>query len=136
MCQAVVPHIPVVLVTLGNLGLMLCHSHGSRVEHPMTLLRSSPPPEASFHAVYFPTLRENTAITSVSGAGDCLSATFVAAMLEGRSTDECVRLSLNAAELSLASSDAVPGTISQSSVLDQGSRDPFPHWKPRVLKTG
>ncbi|KAK3776734.1 hypothetical protein RRG08_047649 [Elysia crispata] len=146
MCQALVPHIPVVLVTLGSQGVLLCHSHGPDVEYLLPLLRKSSFPEstapdllideASFHAVHYPALNEEAPISSVSGAGDCLSATFVAAMLEGHRIDECVCQSMNAAELSLASSAAVPETISHDSVLGADARDSFPQWKPRILKTG
>ena len=66
-----------------------------------------------------------------------LVASFVAAMLEGHPLEKCVRLSLGAADLSLASSAAVPGTISHNAVLgkEAQSQDKASHWRPRILKT-
>ncbi|GFS26105.1 pseudouridine-metabolizing bifunctional protein C1861.05-like [Elysia marginata] len=135
MCRDLVQHIPVVVVTLGHHGVLLCHNLGPNAQHLLQALNTTGS-AASFHAVHYPLLRETTEIVSVSGAGDCLAASLLSAMLVGHPIDECVRLSLAAAELSLASHIAVPATITQDSLL--GGRESSyksPLWKPQVLGT-
>lgn len=132
LCQDLTQHIPVVVVTLGHHGLLLCHRLALRGQHLLQALGSGT--LASFQAVYYPPLTQSVEIASVSGAGDCLAAALLAAMLEGRPTDECAYLSLTAAQLSLESQIAVPATITQSAVLGKQPSDMSSVWKPRVIE--
>ncbi|XP_060572459.1 uncharacterized protein LOC132730522 [Ruditapes philippinarum] len=55
--------------------------------------------------------QQHTDIVSVSGAGDCLVAAFVAKLLDGEDMDYCIRAGLLAGQVSLKSSQAVPSTL-------------------------
>ncbi|GFN86597.1 pseudouridine-5'-phosphate glycosidase [Plakobranchus ocellatus] len=135
MCRDLVPHIPVVLVTLGCHGLLVCHNQGPNLSNLLPSSTTLPIQRVpQFQAVYYPTLGDNNDIKSVSGAGDCLAATLVAATLAGHSLDQSIKLALLAANLSLASTDAVPESVSYQSVLHPGLLNKFPHWERQVLE--
>ena len=57
-------------------------------------------------------------IQSVSGAGDCLSAGFIAGILTGQNNHEAMKIGLKAARLSLLSMDTVPDTLTMQNVTD------------------
>ena len=55
---------------------------------------------------------------SVSGAGDCLSAGFIAGILNGKDHNEALLMGLKAARLSLLSMDTVPESLNMQNVLE------------------
>ncbi|XP_059155907.1 uncharacterized protein LOC131940979 [Physella acuta] len=120
MCRHLVKHIPVVLLTLGRHGVLLCHSLGNIQQLlPLPLDNRS---RNTFSATYYPGFSkdmEPSRIVSVSGAGDCLAATVVAGMLAGDPADVCIKNGLWAAYLSLLSASAVPDTITRASIKTQ-----------------
>ncbi|KAK6959861.1 pseudouridine-metabolizing bifunctional protein C1861.05 [Biomphalaria glabrata] len=132
MCQDLVKHIPVVLLTLGRHGVLLCHRLGqSECFLPITSQISS---SDEFKAVYYPSFSldmDPSEIVSVSGAGDCLAATICAGMLSGQTIDECIRHGLLAAYLSLQSLTAVPETVSLVAIKALEQR--WPEWNPIYL---
>ena len=61
--------------------------------------------------VWYPCLNPCDAVVSVSGAGDCLTAGFISAALQGRDQAAAVSAGLQAARLSCSVSAAVPDTL-------------------------
>ena len=61
-------------------------------------------------------------ILSVSGAGDCLSAGFIAGILNGKDHNEALLMGLKAARLLiltyLVSMDTVPDSLNMQNVLE------------------
>ena len=55
-------------------------------------------------------------VKSVSGAGDCLTAGFIAGLLNGLGHSQALAMGLKAAQLSLQSFDTVPDTLDLTSV--------------------
>ncbi|CAN7945836.1 unnamed protein product, partial [Ixodes hexagonus] len=98
LASALLPHIRVILVTLGPLGALL-------IEHS-----PSSQNESQVNVVHYPAAK-CASVTSVSGAGDCLAGAVLCGMLRGLSWDNCVAAGLEAAQRSLASSDTVPATL-------------------------
>ncbi|ESO85355.1 hypothetical protein LOTGIDRAFT_221393 [Lottia gigantea] len=107
-CLRLVEKIPVVIVTLGQYGVLLC----KKMQNNTTKTTISFQVEGKLEAKHYPAY--NVApeeIVSVSGAGDCFISAFVNGVIHGHHHDDCVKLGLFAAELSLRSSEAVPQTI-------------------------
>uniref|UniRef100_A0A131Y6E1 Carbohydrate kinase PfkB domain-containing protein n=1 Tax=Ixodes ricinus TaxID=34613 RepID=A0A131Y6E1_IXORI len=96
--MALVPHIRVILVTLGPLGALLVEYSPSHQSKSQVTI------------VHYPA-RKHASVTSVSGAGDCLTGAMLCGMLRGLSWDHCLAAGLEAAQRSLASSDTVPATL-------------------------
>lgn len=90
------PGVSAVIVTLGKHGVLLVEpSLGSR--------HFAVQPEAN--------------IVSVSGAGDCLSAGFIAGILHGHDHHNSLKMGLKAARLSLQTMDTVPQNLTLSDIL-------------------
>ncbi|XP_071516798.1 uncharacterized protein [Panulirus ornatus] len=110
------------LVTLGQHGFMVLRlaSHDG-IDNPLLPVGTSADTDAttlkceSVVGLHFPG-PVNPQIVSVSGAGDCLAAGFIAGMLNGKSVSKCSGLGLSAATLSLATSPAVPHTLTPQAV--------------------
>ena len=66
------------------------------------------------HMVHFFEIK----ILSVFGAGDCLSAGFIAGILNGKDHNEALLMGLKAARLSLLSMDTVPDSLNMQNVLE------------------
>lgn len=86
-----------IIVTLGKNGVLLIN-------------------DSCFHQ-HFPS--EDTNVVSVSGAGDCLSAGFIAGILQGFDHQTSLKMGLKAAKLSLFSTHAVPENLSLSEISEQ-----------------
>lgn len=110
------------LVTLGQHGFMVLRlASRDGIDNPLLPVGTSVDTDAttlkceSVVGLHFPG-PVNPQIVSVSGAGDCLAAGFIAGMLNGKSVSKCSGLGLSAATLSLATSPAVPHTLTPQAV--------------------
>ena len=65
---------------------------------------------------WYPCTAPCPAVVSVSGAGDCLTAGFITALLRGRGQAAAVSAGLQAAKLSCAVSAAVPDTMTPGDI--------------------
>ncbi|XP_076083091.1 uncharacterized protein LOC143054088 isoform X1 [Mytilus galloprovincialis] len=133
LSKVIIEEVPVVLVTLGKHGVMLCQRSqhqkfpvkGYRLEHSDKMTADIFP---AFNAGYPP---EN--IVSVSGAGDCLAATMISGIVHGHDPDLCVKAGLMAAQMSLKSYQAVPPNISPKKInLDRVKI--WAPWQPQRVK--
>ncbi|KAL3892222.1 hypothetical protein ACJMK2_004452 [Sinanodonta woodiana] len=131
MCKIVCEQIPVVIVTLGKHGVLICRHGDHTARLPVTGCEIKR--EGEVTGVYYPVPRnDNSSIVSVSGAGDCLAATVITGVVKGYDPDLCVKAGLVAARHSLSSHHAVPDTIRPwifESDMVQGNSVP-----PRILK--
>ncbi|XP_042856030.1 uncharacterized protein LOC122242726 [Penaeus japonicus] len=100
------------MVTLGPQGFMILR-RASSIETSDSPLLPVTPSSNGVIGLHFPGPK-NPKIISVSGAGDCLAAGFIAGMLQGKTVSECSALGLFAASLSLAASPAVPDALCTS----------------------
>ncbi|CAL1544936.1 unnamed protein product [Lymnaea stagnalis] len=139
ICRELVAHIPVVLLTLGRHGVLLCHNLGD-VKHFLPLPSSMKSDKStSFKAMFYPAFSKDidpSKIVSVSGAGDCLAATVVASMLDGQPIDQCIKHGLLAAYISLLTPSAVPDNISRSGILEQEKLLMKVSWSPADVTNG
>lgn len=109
MCRDLISLVPVIIVTLGKLGVLIAHCDKTATHLPVKGSRVSKRPE-DMVAKYFPVYGlEN--VHSVSGSGDCFAAGLLAGILHGHPLEVCVKLGLLTANLSLLSTDTVPDTI-------------------------
>ncbi|XP_042232087.1 pseudouridine kinase-like isoform X2 [Homarus americanus] len=103
------------MVTLGPYGFMILRrASPNTMDDPLLPVTDICPITVTHDEVvglHFPG-PQNPKIISVSGAGDCLAAGFIAGMLNKKSVSECGALGRSAAKLSLAASPAVPHTLS------------------------
>ena len=105
--------IQVVLVTLSEHGAVIVR----RGEHTAPLpSRSSGAGAGRVSGVWYPCTAPCPAVVSVSGAGDCLTAGFITALLRGRGQAAAVSAGLQAAKLSCAVSAAVPDTMTPGDI--------------------
>ncbi|XP_060851868.1 uncharacterized protein LOC132930169 [Rhopalosiphum padi] len=86
-----ISHIPVIMVTLGDKGLLLASRQS----------------DDTVSLVHYPAQKIETPV-SASGAGDCLCAGYISGVLQGKSQDECVAMGLKAATSALLSHRPVP----------------------------
>jgi len=108
----------VVLVTLSDSGVVLVR-RGSHTSPLPTRNNMMYGPGVS--AVWYPCTSPCTSIVSVSGAGDCLTAGFIAGMLQGLGQAEAVSAGMQAAKISCGVSAAVPDIL-QSGSIDWGHK--------------
>lgn len=109
MCRDLISLVPVIILTLGKLGVLIAHCDKTATHLPVKGSRVSKRPE-DMVAKYFPVYGlEN--VHSVSGSGDCFAAGLLAGILHGHPLEVCVKLGLMTANLSLLSTDTVPDTI-------------------------
>lgn len=104
LSQPLVEHIPVVMVTMGKLGLLMV-SRCQVDESPKNTLTSSNGNQ--MFARYYPCVTVENVKNSL-GAGDNTAAGFIDGLLRGCTEPECVQLGHQAARESLQSSMAVP----------------------------
>lgn len=106
--------ISVLLATMSEAGVLLVRQ--DLPEAPLPLAgHLNPSREGSVSAVWYKGQPcPPTSLVSVSGAGDCLAAGFIAAALKGLGQDVAVAVGLQAAKLSCSVSAAVPETLTVS----------------------
>ncbi|XP_061494776.1 uncharacterized protein LOC133390349 isoform X2 [Rhineura floridana] len=106
-----------VVVTLGQHGVLVCGRNvdGRLSLHPGTFNKASAAGELC--AIHYPAISVPVEeIVSVSGAGDSLIAGIIAGLLAGEDTDNCIRLGLLSASLSLRSYEPVSPEINSTSM--------------------
>ncbi|XP_025021809.1 uncharacterized protein LOC112540522 isoform X2 [Python bivittatus] len=105
-----------VVVTLGQHGVLLCgRSKGGSVSlHPQTCYENPAEELRAVHYAAVPVPIEE--IVNVSGAGDSLMAGIIAGLLAGEDTENCIRMGLLSASLSLRSHEPVSPEINSTSV--------------------
>ncbi|CAH1775703.1 unnamed protein product [Owenia fusiformis] len=112
LCEELVKHIPNIIVTLGEHGVLVCRDTDANNRFPY---KGSKRPAVRDHmsAVHYPVGPVNPGdIVSVSGAGDCLNAAMISQIITGiHSPRHCVLSGLIAAHMSLMSHLTVPETI-------------------------
>ena len=117
-CRDLLREIQVLLVTLGEAGVMVVRR--GEADDPLPTENDprvvSDGNDGAVSAVHYPVelVRE---VASVSGAGDCLAAGFVASLLKGVTCqDVAVSAGIQASRLSLADLKAVPFGMTASDV--------------------
>lgn len=132
LSKVIVEEVPVVMVTLGKHGVMLCQrtgmsdlpTKGYRIEKTDTMTADIFP---AFNPDHPP-----DRIVSVSGAGDCLAATMIHGIVQGHDPDLCIKAGLMAAQMSLRSYTPVPASITPERVtLDKVKQ--WAPWKPNRM---
>ncbi|XP_027210795.2 uncharacterized protein [Penaeus vannamei] len=112
------------MVTLGPQGFMILRKASpEKSNDPLLPVLRAPHSSDGIIGLHFPG-QKNPNVISVSGAGDCLAAGFIAGMLQGHGLSECSALGLHAASLSLEASPAVPDTLC-TSVLPWGQHQSY-----------
>ena len=99
------PGTAAIIITLGENGVLLIEPDADKGNSDEFLSRH--------YAV-----KSEPNILSVSGAGDCLSAGFIAGILTGCDHHQALLMGLKAARLSLLSMDTVPDTLSMQNIVD------------------
>ncbi|XP_050435452.1 uncharacterized protein LOC126842473 isoform X2 [Adelges cooleyi] len=89
-----ISHIPVIMVTLGDKGLLMATKQS----------------DDTVSMVHFPPAKPMSPV-SVSGAGDCLCAGYISGILQGKPQEECVAIGLRAATRALMSHLPVPPSL-------------------------
>ncbi|XP_077195958.1 uncharacterized protein LOC143838487 isoform X2 [Paroedura picta] len=104
------------VITLGQHGVLVCgrSMDGSVSLHPGSCSKTTAGELCATHYPALPVPVEE--IVNVSGAGDSFMAGMIAGMLDGGNTDDCVRMGLLSASLSLRSYEPVSPEISAASV--------------------
>ncbi|XP_053382813.1 uncharacterized protein LOC123541332 [Mercenaria mercenaria] len=120
LLQTVSTHVSVILVTLGKHGVVLCRRGDRNDKLPL----KGDPVQMKGGVVmdHYPATAGNkppSQIVSVSGAGDCMIAAFIAQLLQGQETSQCVKAGLLAGQISLQSSQAVPSNLTPHAVSGQ-----------------
>ncbi|XP_064596693.1 uncharacterized protein LOC135463364 [Liolophura sinensis] len=117
LCEELTWRVPVVMVTLGKDGVLLCHRLQDD-EYPPTA-GNIPKISDKMNAMHVPacSIKEEE-IVSVSGAGDCLVSATISAILKGHDLQRSVRAGMLAAMLSLRSYDPVPKAISSCQLTE------------------
>ncbi|XP_076052857.1 uncharacterized protein LOC143032269 [Oratosquilla oratoria] len=114
------------MVTLGSHGFLLVRrAQQTQVDSP---LLTSVDAGGDVVGLHFQAKRMDH-IVSVSGAGDCLAAGFIAGMLKGKGVSECAALGVEAAALSMGASPAVPEELTPAA-LPWGASLPFTLVRP------
>uniref|UniRef100_A0ACB8FMC5 Uncharacterized protein n=1 Tax=Sphaerodactylus townsendi TaxID=933632 RepID=A0ACB8FMC5_9SAUR len=105
-----------VVVTLGHHGVLVCgRSVGGSVSlHPGLCSKTTASELCATHYPAIPVPVEE--LVNVSGAGDSLMAGIIAGLLAGEDTNDCVRMGLLSASLSLRSYEPISPAISATSV--------------------
>ena len=103
----------VVLVTLSDCGVVLVRK--GRPTHPLPT-RGSLSVGPGVSAVWYPCTDPCPQVVSVSGAGDCLTAGFLAGVLRGLDQATAVSVGLQAAKLSCQVSPAVPESLNSRDI--------------------
>ena len=114
LMKPVIQHIPVLVVTLGKHGVLLCQRSSSMSEH-LPIKGHHLTIAGQVSVVHYPAEdaeRPKPIKVSVSGAGDCLAAAVIACTLGGGTTEQSIKCGLLVAEMSLSSHQAVPSTVS------------------------
>lgn len=133
LSKVIVEEVPVVLVTLGKHGVMLCQNthHKKLPVQGYKIERTEKMTADIFPAFNSDNPPQN--ILSVSGAGDCLAAAMIHGIVQGHDTDLCVKAGLMAALMSLKSFHAVPPTITPDKLTLDKIRTWAP-WQPEMVK--
>ncbi len=115
LCCSLLSSVQVVLLTMGAEGVMVA-KRGKRDE-PLPLAQPSEgaSTDVTVSAVHYPAVKVHD-IVSVSGAGDCFVAGFIAAALRGCSQDTAVSVGMQAATLSISSVKSVPLDMNVASI--------------------
>ncbi|XP_053112226.1 uncharacterized protein LOC128327452 [Hemicordylus capensis] len=105
-----------VVVTLGQDGVLVCGQNvgGTVSLHPGTCNKTTGSELCATHYPAIPIPAEE--IVNVSGAGDSLLAGIIAGLLAGEDTDNCIRMGLLSASLSVRSHEPVSPEINASRV--------------------
>merc|ERR1712025_42811 len=112
-----------ILITHFNLGVMLVTLSDCGVVLVRRGNHTSPLPSKNnmeygpgVSAIWYPCTSPCTSIVSVSGAGDCLTAGFIAGMLQGLNQAKSVSVGMQAAKISCGVSAAVPDILESGSI--------------------
>jgi len=108
-CRRLMEHhgLSVMMITLSAEGVLLVRR--GLPDDPLPLSSKSSK-STSISAVHYPGSPADV-VVSVSGAGDCLTAGFIAGILRGKDQHTCVNVGMQAARLSCGVSAAVPESL-------------------------
>ncbi len=117
LCHELLRHLQVVLVTMGEHGLLVAR-RGS-ANDPLPLENDDEvKPAGGFvvSAKHYPVQQLVRDVACVSGAGDCFAAGFISAALRGADQDLAVGSGMEAARFTLGYSRSVPVELSRDVV--------------------
>lgn len=103
LAKFVAAQVPNVIVTLGGSGLIIANRNTAEE----SLMNESKPSNREIVARHYPALKCCDLI-NVSGAGDCLAAGIIAAMLKGKSEEIAVNVGIHSSHCALKSQSAIP----------------------------
>ncbi|KAI7811979.1 uncharacterized protein zgc:136858 [Triplophysa rosa] len=128
LSRPLLDHLHCVVVTLGSAGVVLC---GEQEAGTVNLQPRMEKRKGQLCAVHYPALAVTSEETvNVSGAGDSFAGAMMVGMLQGRNTDNCVRMGLLAARMSLLS----PHPIDPSLTIDAIHPEKSQLWsKPTLM---
>ncbi|KAB7495674.1 hypothetical protein Anas_05225, partial [Armadillidium nasatum] len=113
-----------IMISLGNKGFIVVRQYTKDED---SSIYSKPKKSTDYDdemiGLYFQ-IGTNYSISSVSGAGDCLAAGFVAGMIQGKRVSECAFIGQSCATASLKSSEAVPNSLDPNFIY---SAKPLPY---------
>ncbi|OWF38530.1 pseudouridine-metabolizing bifunctional protein C1861.05-like [Mizuhopecten yessoensis] len=134
LSKPVMEKVPVLIVTLGKHGLLLCRN--SDMNRFPT--RGDSIKAGGMTFVHYPAASPDNMpkqLVSVSGAGDCLTAGIISGIIQGHDIELCVKTGLLAAQMSLQSFDAVPTTVNPDSLILSKVMAWAP-WQPTIQDVG
>ncbi|XP_046583894.1 pseudouridine-metabolizing bifunctional protein C1861.05-like [Haliotis rubra] len=134
-CCDLADSIPVVMVTLGCHGVLLCHRLGDKPVFPTKHKQTYSDDVSVLHYPACSPAQMPSTTVSVSGAGDCFAAGVIDAIVKGHDLDLCIKAGLMAAQYSLQSHHAVPTTILPEA-FSSDRVEKWAPWKPRLIKLG
>uniref|UniRef100_H2LF86 Zgc:136858 n=1 Tax=Oryzias latipes TaxID=8090 RepID=H2LF86_ORYLA len=114
LSRPLLEHLHCLVVTLGSNGVLLCGEHSA---DSVNLQLRKQKKKRQLCAVHYPALNVSPEETvNVSGAGDSFAGALIAGIIQGKDTDDCVRMGLLAAKMSLASPHPISPMLSVDSV--------------------
>uniref|UniRef100_A0A3P9L1V8 Pseudouridine-metabolizing bifunctional protein C1861.05 n=1 Tax=Oryzias latipes TaxID=8090 RepID=A0A3P9L1V8_ORYLA len=114
LSRPLLEHLHCLVVTLGSNGVLLCGEHSA---DSVNLQLRKQKKKRQLCAVHYPALNVSPEETvNVSGAGDSFAGALIAGIIQGKDTDNCVRMGLLAAKMSLASPHPISPMLSVDSV--------------------
>ncbi|XP_024137580.1 pseudouridine-metabolizing bifunctional protein C1861.05 [Oryzias melastigma] len=114
LSRPLLEHLHCLVVTLGSNGVLLC---GEKNADSVNLQPRKQKRKRQLCAVHYPALMVPPEETvNVSGAGDSFAGALIAGVIQGKDTENCVRMGLLAAKMSLASQHPISPMLSMDSI--------------------
>ncbi|XP_072041914.1 uncharacterized protein [Amphiura filiformis] len=132
LSRILLQHIDCLVITLGENGALIVRN--TEPEDKLICGKTNREDEELLgmtSAVHYPigNVDPDRKITSVSGAGDCLSAGIIHSILQGYDSDTCIKAGMMVAQMTLEDSQPVPACITASTITPETVQKWAP-WQP------